>query len=481
MHICIVLIAFLPLFAHLDEVPIQVWDEMRNAQNALEMNKTGNIIVTTIDYKPEVWNTKPPFMIWVLALSQRILGYNELAVRLPSAIAGLLTCFLLLHFGKRRLGSWLPGIIAVVVLVSTRGYVTTHGTRTGDYDAMLTLFTTASVLWFVNFIEDEKHRWLYASAVMLVLAVLTKGIAGLLVCPAMLGYVLVRRKGSLLFKSRAFYYSALGFIVVVVGYYLLREFLQPGYWNMVLQNEIFGRYNSPAETHSGNFWIYFKVLGETEFVPWIWFVIPAALGGFFAKDIRHRHLALICALVAVSTLLILSCGQTKLAWYMLPVYPFLALLCGLLFYQVVQFLAHWEAPRNLWSPNFLPVLFVLVIATGPYLAIVDQSMKGLSARAEAGINDAGVYLSEVIAGERAIKGNTLCGDSYPLFWHRAAINEMGIDLGIARKDTLEPGSRVITWDEDTKSYIRSNFQAKEIENFRSVSIYYIVEKKLSTM
>ena len=85
-HIALLLICVLPLFGHLDEAPIQVTDELRNVQNALEMNSTGKIIVTTFGYEPETWNTKPPLMIWILALSQRIFGYNELAARVPSAL-----------------------------------------------------------------------------------------------------------------------------------------------------------------------------------------------------------------------------------------------------------------------------------------------------------------------------------------------------------------------------------------------------------
>ena len=104
------LVIAIPFFGHLDEQPIERYDEMRNAQSALEMNHTGRLIVTTFQYQPETWNTKPPLFIWILALSQRLFGYNETALRLPSALAATLICLMLFLFAHRRTGSWLVGV-----------------------------------------------------------------------------------------------------------------------------------------------------------------------------------------------------------------------------------------------------------------------------------------------------------------------------------------------------------------------------------
>ena len=99
--ILLLVIAGIPLFMHLDALPFRLWDESRLASNAYEMNKNGNLIVTYYDGQPEMWSTKPPLVIWMQVLFIKILGFNELAVRLPSAIAGLLTCMVLLYFSKK--------------------------------------------------------------------------------------------------------------------------------------------------------------------------------------------------------------------------------------------------------------------------------------------------------------------------------------------------------------------------------------------
>jgi len=53
------------LFYHLGMMPLQVWDEARLADNALEMATNGLSLITTYDGSPDHWNTKPPLVMRV--------------------------------------------------------------------------------------------------------------------------------------------------------------------------------------------------------------------------------------------------------------------------------------------------------------------------------------------------------------------------------------------------------------------------------
>src|SRR4051812_23990930 len=170
----------MPVFGNLNTLPIRIWDEARIAINACEMHMTGNYIVTTFNFKPDMWNTKPPLLVWCMVLLMKTIGVNELAVRLPSAFAAFFTCLALLLFVKRYFKSELFAFLAVLVLITTNGYIHYHISRTGDYDALLTLFTTTSCLFFYAFSETKKIQYLYLFFITLTLGVLTKGIAGLL-------------------------------------------------------------------------------------------------------------------------------------------------------------------------------------------------------------------------------------------------------------------------------------------------------------
>ena len=62
----------MPIFGYLDSYPIRIWDEARLAINAYEMLKNGDFIVTHYDNNPDMWNTKPPLMIWCQVFFMKI-------------------------------------------------------------------------------------------------------------------------------------------------------------------------------------------------------------------------------------------------------------------------------------------------------------------------------------------------------------------------------------------------------------------------
>jgi len=477
-YVFVLLIAALPLFAHLDEAPIQVWDEMRSAVSAFEMNKSGHFILTMFDSKPEEWSTKPPMLIWTLALSLRFLGYNEMAVRLPIAIAALLTCFLIYGFIKRRTGRAFPGLLAVFVLVTTKGYVAIHGTRTGDYDALLTLFTTATALCLVNFIEEEKRGWLWLSGISLIAAVLTKGVAGLFIVPALVLYIFIRKKWKLVLGSKDLYWSIALFVLIIGGYYFLRNFYQPGYLQLVWQNELGGRYNQVIESHAGDAWTYYNDLNNTSFSWWMPFLIPALLMGIFSKDLRIRNIILFATLNVLSIFLVLSLASTKLPWYLIPIYPFLAIASGLFIFQCLELLWQWKGPEKLWTFNFLPICFLILIGYAPYSAILDSTLGGNYYKPNPALNDAGVYFKNVLSGDHTLNCNVICGDNYPLFWYYSVINRQQSLLFEKNKEELQCGMKVLTWEQGVKDFIQDHYVFNIEENFRSVTIFQILGEKL---
>ena len=170
---------YMPVFGHLDTLPVRLYDEGRRAINAYEMLHNGNLIVPHVYGEPDMWGTKPPVLVWLQALHMKVIGVNELAVRLPVAIAAFLTLVLIMAFSVKYLKSFWYGFIAVVVLITSQGYIGYHAARTGDYDALLAFFTTLGALMFFTFCETRKYKYLYLFFIATTLAVLTKGVAGL--------------------------------------------------------------------------------------------------------------------------------------------------------------------------------------------------------------------------------------------------------------------------------------------------------------
>jgi len=94
-----------PIFLNLETLPIRLWDESRLAINAYEMYENNNYLIPYFQGQPDMWNTKPPLMIWSQVFFFKVVSPGELAVRLPAGIASFLTCIMIF---LKRLRSSVP-------------------------------------------------------------------------------------------------------------------------------------------------------------------------------------------------------------------------------------------------------------------------------------------------------------------------------------------------------------------------------------
>jgi 4-amino-4-deoxy-L-arabinose transferase-like glycosyltransferase len=471
----------IPLFAHLDELPIMTWDELRNAQNALEMNRTGHKIVTYISNHPDTWNTKPPLLTWILAFTQQVFGYNELSIRIPSAVFAALTCFYLLGLVKRHTGRWAPALLAVIILVTTDGYVINHGTRTGDYDSLLTLFTLLAAGTFFDFLRTRRPVQLFCCFLAFTGAVMTKGIAGLFLAPAVLIIAIQAKMLGKMLRSPAFWAGLGIFLLIVGGYYLRRNQLQPGYLQLVWENEIGGRYGDAAEKHTGDFWYYWRRLAEGGFSFWYLLLLPAVFAAVSSREIEWRRLGLRSVICMLCLMLILSTSGTKLSWYLIPAYPFMALLCGMVLDQLCRLLEAWPWAKTFWRWNFLPATLLLMLTVPAYFAMANKSLEPKDPDTNIGVTEAGVYLKEILSGKWELKTNAICGDDYPLLWYRDVFAMKGRQLPVVDSSNLKPGMQVMLWDDRYRNSVKAHYHWSPIDQFRNVEVIRIDSLRSDTL
>ncbi len=318
------------LLYRLAEMPITLWDESRLANNALEMAQNGLSLVTTYDGLPDHWNTKPPLLIWFMALSIQLFGATELALRLPSVIAAFATGSLLFWFCAAHLKRPFVGFMAVVFLFTNEGYVMSHAARSGDYEALLTLWTTAYLIAGYMFTQAQIERrslWMAACAAGIVLAFMTKTIQGLIFLPALCLYVGWKVPLRQTLRMRALYAGALGIAVVVVGYYVWREQLDPGYFQAARANDLGGRYTTVHEGHANSGFYYLLMF---EYFPWMVLApLTYACIARYGSDGRLRSAASFFLVVATFYFLIISTASTKLPWYATPLSPLAAIIMAI--------------------------------------------------------------------------------------------------------------------------------------------------------
>jgi 4-amino-4-deoxy-L-arabinose transferase-like glycosyltransferase len=166
------------------------WDEINFAESAREMIVTGDYLTVRIDYQP-FWE-KPPLFIAMQAASMQLLGINEMAARLPNTGAGILTLIMLFLTGRKFFSARL-GLIWCIAYVSS--FLPFLYFKSGLIDPWFNLFIFSGVVSFIVYDQRRHHyRWLVLSAILIGLAVLTKGPVALLVTLLTAGTVFLLRR-----------------------------------------------------------------------------------------------------------------------------------------------------------------------------------------------------------------------------------------------------------------------------------------------
>jgi 4-amino-4-deoxy-L-arabinose transferase-like glycosyltransferase len=464
-----------PLFHGLDAMVLRQYDDARRGVNAYEMMHNGNLLVTHYDGKPDMWGTKPPFLIWMQAGLMLVLGPGELAVRLPSAIAGLLTCLLMVFFSARYLKNPWFGLIWAAVLITCDGYVDFHGTRTGDFDALLTLFMFLYALAFFLFTETGKRKYLMITAVFLILAVFTKGVAGLFFMPAILAWAIYKKTLREILTSRETWTGAGIFLFVIGGFYLSRELMNPGYLKAVSENELGGRYLETIEGHTNAYAYYFDQFIHPRLQNWIYFVIPGILAGFFIKNKTAKNLHLLGIFLVISHLAIITFSGTKLPWYDLPEYPFIALFITCFIWWIVSLLKKLEGFLILKVPNVLPLNFILLIFFMPLWLTYKEAEYIQERPYFLQDHEIAKFLREGVRGQRNLDGYVLVHEGYDAqcLFYLYLLRDEGQIINRKYKEQLVAGDKVIAHQDAVKAFIEGNNQADVLESRIYVRTYRI--------
>jgi 4-amino-4-deoxy-L-arabinose transferase-like glycosyltransferase len=356
--------------------PIVLWDEARVVSSGVEMSHTGWNLVVTYNYLPDVWSTKPPLLIWLIAGCVRLFGANNWAVRLPSLVAALGTIALVMRFSWRLTRSAFVTIAAAALLVLSPGYFGVHAALGADYDTLLAFFTTSYLLMLFTLVQQKRPAaWRVAlCAFLVVCACLTKGVEGVLPGVGAFIYVVVRGRWQRLFKTPAYVLSGLAAVVVVIGYYGLREHAAPGYLAALNDSELSGHFlhSQPEGQESLAFYPLALLL---------FFACGPLLLALFAAPVlrwpkvKSTAFLTYAGFAGAGLLIILSCGQTKWPWYLLPLYPILAIMTAIVWHRLLAMIPALPSSPIQIAPVVVGLVGVYMVAHAVQTKVVDLPPK----------------------------------------------------------------------------------------------------------
>lgn len=247
----------LPFVVGLSAFRLFDWDEVNFAECAREMVLTGEWWIPQINF--EWFWEKPPFFFWMQGLFMQLFGIGEFASRLPNAIAGFFTLWLLAAAGLRWHGRTF-GIFWAVLYAAT---LLPHlYFRSGIIDPVFNLFMFAGYYFLILSLTEKQNRRIHSlySGLLLAGAVLTKGPVGILLVGLAFGVGVLMRRTSwkeILKIKLWFLVSFLSVLMVWFAGYFMK-----GGWELFTdfihyQVELFSK---PVAGHKQPFWYHFVVV-----------------------------------------------------------------------------------------------------------------------------------------------------------------------------------------------------------------------------
>ncbi len=475
--ILLLILLYFPVFSFLGAPVIRIWDESRLAINAIEMADSGNPLITTYQGVPETWNTKPTLMVAAQAICIKLFGINEFAIRLPSAVAAFLTCIVLYLFLFRMYKSAWISAISVLFLVTSAGYVSFHGIRTGDYDSMLTLFTTCYCLSIYLYLENYKTNYFYCFIAFLGLATLTKGIAGLFLVPGIITYILINRKFFYFLTWRHTYIGIFIFIMMAGMYYGIREIYQPGYLKAVSYNEITGRFLENIEGHKEPFMYYLNNIAESRYNHYYFILILGIFSNLFIIDVKYRRLSGFCFIIISVFLLIISFSTSKMAHYDLPMYPLAALICGIFIFHIIKLISALHFNNQLFSINIIPLLVSLLLFYSPYSEIIEAWVTPTEQDHEKYFYSNSYTLRKIAQHNSGLKHLKIHHEGYNahIEFYRHLLKENGVSSEYLHLNKITNNDVIVTSDESILNSIPGEFVAERVASNVFTSVIRLIK------
>jgi 4-amino-4-deoxy-L-arabinose transferase-like glycosyltransferase len=175
--------------AGLGRLTLPSLDDCFYARKGVEMARQGWSMTVTWDGAPTFQN--PPLPFWLMGLAMRALGESDVAARVPSLIAGLLTLWLIGLSAERR-GGRLAAWTAVALLLVTPEFGNAARRAMVDISA-----SWWAMLGLLPLTWPRRPRW-WAAALIVGIggAVLSKSVVGLLPAVAVLMAWAISRPAS---------------------------------------------------------------------------------------------------------------------------------------------------------------------------------------------------------------------------------------------------------------------------------------------
>jgi len=333
------------------------WDEAIYAQVARNIAETGHFL-TLQWYKGYQWFEKPPLFMWLTAPLISIFGNTSFPARFWSAMAGMGGVIVTYLIGQ-KLFNRLTGFVSAAMLLSTVHYL--YYSRNGTLDVSVTFFITLTVYFFIRARESRRLLDWPLVGVAVGLGVMTKDIIGLLglgiiVVFSLLDYFWLKNKKAYRIPRNRYLFFIICLLLIALPWHLIMT-LKWGksFWEVYFVGHVLGRAFTDAQGKTQPLLWYLTVI-KVSFRIWC-LPLVAGLLVLASKIAKKDWRYLLLAVWAGAIFIFFSMSRSKLIWYIVPIYPVLALIAGRFLERVAKALT---VMYNFISPYIIRMMLAVI-------------------------------------------------------------------------------------------------------------------------
>lgn len=331
-------------------------DEGRYAEIPREMVASGDWVTPRLNGLK--YFEKPPLQYWTTAALYEVFGLHDWTSKLWSGLLAFL-CIPLVYAFSMRIGMSRDTSLIAAALLAINPYFAVTG-QLNLLDQGFTFFLTLTLFAFALAQRAEPggretRNWMLLTWVALALAVLTKGIVALLLTGGTLViYMIIHRDASPLRRLQLVLGLPL-FLLITLPWFWLVQSRNPEFAQFFFIHEHFARYLTNVSNREEPWWFFIVI------------VLVALLP--VLTNVRHWKLAVdepprsfqverLLLIWCAAVFLLFSTSHSKLASYMLPMMPALAVLLAR--NTAAQASAFWRAAVTV-------LIFLVAVAVGVFV------------------------------------------------------------------------------------------------------------------
>ncbi len=303
-------------------------DEGRYAEIPREMAASGDWLTPRLnDLK---YFEKPPLQYWATATAYTLFGEHHWTARLWSALTGFLG-ILFTVVAVTKLFNPATGWIAGAVLASSPlwnliGHVNT-------LDMGVSAFLAAAIFALCLAQRDgapppESRRWQDAAWVLLALAILSKGLIGLVLPAAtVVIYAVWQRDMKLILRIRPWRGLAI-LLLITAPWFIAVSLINPEFAYFFFIHEHLQRFLTTVHHRYEPVWYFIPIL-LVGMLPWLGSMLPGIKAGSREDSGKRFQPQRFLLIWIVLVFVFFSVSDSKLPSYILPIFPALATLVAM--------------------------------------------------------------------------------------------------------------------------------------------------------